>query len=70
MLAKKCDRCGKLYEQYHEKYEKIDGVINSAALFFTDKNGFGEAAARTFDLCPHCMEGVVKYLNDPDSEVV
>ena len=70
MLAKKCDRCGKLYEQYSGKYENINGKVNSVALYFSNGHGYADQAARTFDLCPRCLEDAVKYLTDPDSEVV
>ncbi|MBQ9211108.1 MAG: hypothetical protein IJ153_11045 [Clostridia bacterium] len=70
MLARKCDRCKVLYEPFKGKYENIPADINTAALYYRDMFGLNDQNPLNFDLCPHCMEGAVKYLTDPDSEVV
>lgn len=55
MLAKKCDRCGKLYESY-------DMVDNSEmnAVYIVSKNKFGvrESISKDIDLC---MNSFIKW---------
>ena len=70
MLAKKCDRCKKLYEYYMGKYERIEKRVNTTAVYHRYADGSSDKMVESFDLCPCCMEDLVKYLTDPDSEVV
>ena len=61
-LARKCDRCGKLYEQYPSNNE--NNVWNGVALVRrTMNNGFCDSD-RPMDLCPVCMITLEKYLNN------
>lgn len=52
--AKKCDRCGKLYEQYNSKNDRKNpnGImvlnLDSQRRYF---------AHNALDLCPDCMKG-------------
>ena len=71
MDAKKCDRCGRFYEEYGEykatnnfelKAEKTSMIqtgTKTKAGDFIHKN--------QFDLCPICMDKLNKFLNDPDA---
>ena len=58
MLAKKCDRCGKLYESY-------DMVDNSEmnGVYIVSKNKFGvrESISKDIDLCQECMDSFIKW---------
>lgn len=56
--AKKCDRCGDLYEMYDGiKFEKAGLSYNHIhALTNYDR------VHRTFDLCPTCMNKLINFL--------
>ena len=62
MEAKKCDRCGKLYEYTHvenekENYEGSDSVI----LRRCEIDGY-ERNAKEWDLCPECLAEFLLYI--------
>lgn len=57
-IAKKCDRCGKLYELY-------DGVL------FTDNRKYyavrfanDSISSRWLDLCPDCMKQIIFFMEN------
>lgn len=60
-MAKKCDRCGKLYEHYPKG--KLTGNRNNAirTLF---KNEYGDFSIpdKTIDLCQECMSEFDKFM--------
>lgn len=61
MLAKKCDRCGKLYEHY----DIIDNTKkNGIAIVFTNKFGGRERWNGDIDLCRDCMNSFTKWLEE------
>lgn len=57
--AKKCDRCGKLYERYNERNDEdnINGIltlnIDSKQQYFTHK---------LIDFCPDCKDSFQEWL--------
>lgn len=59
-FAKKCDRCGKLYEPYNVKknVERCNGIltlnIDEYRKYYDNK---------LYDLCPECMETLHNWLN-------
>ena len=59
--AKKCDRCGKLYEQYNSKNDKKNpnGImvlnLDSQRRYFTHN---------ALDLCPDCMKEFQDWLRE------
>nr|DAN18126.1 MAG TPA: Peroxide operon regulator stress regulator, DNA binding.75A [Caudoviricetes sp.] len=59
MQAKKCDRCGKLYELYNTESngKKCNGflLLNIDA----DQKYY---AQNMYDMCPECMEALMKWL--------
>ena len=55
MKAKKCDRCGELYELENDY---MVTSINQATL-----------SVRTLDICPDCYEELIRYLTNPNSIV-
>lgn len=61
MLAKKCDRCGRLYEHYDgtKSFPKLRS--NSIELRDTDIDGKYWSRAR-FDLCFSCMVALEAFL--------
>ena len=69
MLAKKCDRCGNLYENYKKSYKGAVKNINGIDLVEIDIRG-GRICSNTYDLCPACMESLMLFIADPDAEVV
>lgn len=61
-LAKKCDRCGKLYEHYEKtEHEKYVGYNAMAFVCVTRKGGTGMATL-PIDLCPECMSKLIEFL--------
>ena len=60
-LAKKCDRCGKLYEHYYD--------FNSCKVMVADMRGGIEKENIKKDLCPDCMRALTDFLEAPQREV-
>lgn len=56
MLAKKCDRCGKLYESY-------DMIDNSElnGVYIISKFCVIESIIKDIDLCRECMNSFIKW---------
>lgn len=68
--AKKCDRCGQLYEAYYEtSNEEALFDWNHMELAREDKSG-GLWARGRYDLCIHCASDLYKWLEDKDTSVV
>lgn len=66
-LAKKCDRCGKLYENYDD-IECNDVQVNRI-----DTIGYrpGERSiSKSYDLCPDCCFDFARWLVDPETIVI
>lgn len=59
MLAKKCDRCGKLYEHYGS-YNMSN--YNSIKLMYKGMAGNEHAISDAMDLCPKCMEEFKNFM--------
>lgn len=67
MRAKKCDRCGKLYEHYDGSKEfKENGRANAVMLIDRDldEKYFGR---KDYDLCPDCMGKLIAFLKREDN---
>lgn len=64
--AKKCDRCGNLYEDY-DGYEvtKKGNKYDKLSL-----RHHWKTVARDYDLCPKCMKSLVKWLKEADDECI
>ena len=64
-LAKKCDRCGKLYEEYNTKedYKKI----NAIALLNIDCRG-KYYLHELFDLCLDCKDSFDEWLANKNKD--
>ena len=56
-LAKKCDRCGKLYEHY--------SCFNSCIVTVVDEYGHVGGTSRRNDLCPDCMQALTDFMEAP-----
>lgn len=66
MLARKCERCGNLYECY-EKYEKGEEQFNGIMKVDMDmKNCYSNMGE--IDLCPECKQSFLKWLYAPLEE--
>lgn len=64
-IAKKCDRCGKLYEEYNIKKSETD--TNGMMLLNID-NKMSYFSHKTMDLCPECMETLRFWLTHVSTE--
>lgn len=59
-LAKKCDRCGKLYEHY--PMVEVGFCYNAVGLYHVNSNGTVNKAYKLKDLCPECMTAYDKFI--------
>ena len=59
MLAKKCARCGKLYEHYDKVGDKRQNGIST---IYVNKFGSREKIVVDIDLCEDCMESLINWL--------
>lgn len=59
-LAKKCDRCGKLYEHY--PIGNRAGAYNAVRLVRRDFNGKLLHERDVNDLCPECMAEFKEFM--------
>ncbi len=68
MRAKKCDRCGKLYEHYDgSKNFKENGNANGLILIDRDLDN-KYWSRKDYDLCPECMGLIVSILLPKEGE--
>ena len=66
-LARKCDRCGRLYNHY--PVGDAPGTWNSVSLVRTAASGLELARRNSMDLCTYCMNDLQTFLRNPDMEV-
>ena len=60
MLAKKCDRCGKLYEHY----DKVgDERQNGFSTIYVNCFGARDRIVVDYDLCEDWMESLINWLD-------
>ena len=57
-IARKCDRCGKLYE-YYPKGNKVQH--NGVQRIYRNKHG-SLGHEETFDFCPECMNAFDEFM--------
>lgn len=67
-LAKKCDRCGMLYE-YHDNVLFNNKIVNGIHTVYTTEE-LNNHTQQHYDLCEKCCFSIYKWLTEPDSEVV
>lgn len=61
-LAKKCDRCGDLYEHY--PIGSPTGSYNAIRRVRRGLNGTVEYDGKPMDMCPDCMVIFEKFIKD------
>lgn len=68
MIARKCDRCGKLYEVYSKKYHinEKEFEIDSISLLGLSVRGDLYDRQVYFDLCPDCLEEAVSFIRNKE----
>lgn len=77
MEAKRCDRCGRYYDPYEMKIPEEfrnesmpkEDRMNHIVLQGTDIrkcSGMPIGASKYIDLCPRCMEGLIRYIRGED----
>lgn len=63
MRAKKCDRCGKLYEHYDGDGKKK--TKNANGLILIDRDLDKKYWSRSnYDLCPECMVQLIDFISN------
>lgn len=66
MRAKKCDRCGKLYEHY-DGSKKFRDTEKANALILIDRDLDNKYwSHRSFDLCPDCMKRLEVFIKNEE----
>ena len=66
MRAKKCDRCGKLFEHYDGSKE-FKQTERANAILLIDRDLDNKYWSRkSYDLCPECMKMIEELLNEKD----
>lgn len=66
MRAKKCDRCGKLFE-YYEGNKEFKNTEKANAIELIDQNLDCKYVSRkSYDLCPECMRKLENFLKEGD----
>lgn len=68
MIARKCDRCGKLYELYSKKYCANEKEFEIDAMSLLGFNARGDICDRQvfYDLCPNCLEEAVSFISSKE----
>lgn len=61
-LAKKCDRCGKLYES--KDMDVCGAIVNGLSLIHRDEQNSRIFGRRYFDLCPECLLSLDNWLKN------
>lgn len=70
MDAKKCDRCGRFYEEYGKyKIGNIEYEVKKSSMIkMGAKTGTGKFLCENqYDLCPICMDELNEFLTDPNA---
>ena len=66
-LAKKCNVCGKYYENYSMEFENDE--INAFVFVETDEVCRYDCIKDAVDCCPQCMSSIVRYIRTLRSKV-
>ena len=61
-LAKKCDRCGNLYEP--KDIDIRGAIVNGLGLISRDAHNINVVSRRYFDLCPECLAHLANWLKN------
>ena len=61
-LAKKCDRCGNLYEP--KDIDIRGAIVNGLGLISRDAQNTNAISRRYFDLCPECLLSFANWLKN------
>ena len=61
-LAKKCDRCGNLYES--KNIDVCGAIVNGLGLISRDACNTNAFPRRYFDLCPECLLSLANWLKN------
>lgn len=62
MRAKKCDRCGKLFEHYDGIKEFKNTEKANALLLIDETLIINTGVRKSYDLCPECMKKLEDFL--------
>ena len=65
-LAKRCDRCEKLYES--KDIDIRGAVVNGLVLISRDAQNINTITRRYFDLCPECLLSLANWLKNKPTQ--
>ena len=66
-LAKRCDRCEKLYEP--KDIDIRGAIVNGLSLVNRDEQNSRAVSRKYFDLCPECLLSFANWLKKPAHDV-
>lgn len=66
-LARKCDRCGRLYNHY--PVGNAPSTWNAVSLLRTGADGVELSRRNSMDLCTYCMNDLQTFLMNSNMEV-
>jgi predicted nucleic acid-binding Zn-ribbon protein len=64
-MARKCDRCGALYEQYSTRFKEAVGIADINGFMFVKRRSDSSdyiTEDRPRDLCPDCTKSILAWL--------
>ncbi len=68
-LAIKCDRCGRMYDNY--PINDKPGVGNGVLLIMKSVNNTRQmSATESIDLCCYCMNDLQRFIQNPKTAIV
>lgn len=63
MDAKKCDRCGELYEYQAGVDFMVNTLLETGSTLVITKEARIDAYSHKVDLCPSCMKSLIDWMN-------
>lgn len=62
-IAKKCDICGRLYENYRKEIRNVFGRCNGVSYIYKDLNS-SQLTCESMDCCPSCFNAITSFIED------
>ena len=64
MIARKCERCHKYYDEYQEKKLTAGKDVNGIGFVHVKRDGnWSGVKEDAMDLCPECLHAVIDFVN-------
>lgn len=63
-LARKCDICGRLYENYSTEIRNASGKVNGVSYIHKSLNSSQLTNCKSMDCCHSCFNAIVSFIED------